>query len=105
MDRIYYTYILRCSDNSLYTGITNNIDRRLVEHNSGDDKSSYCFTRRPVKLVFIQMFPDVHEAIQFEKQIKGWSRLKKEALIEANFEMLKRLSECKNISNSKNFED
>lgn len=88
----YYVYIVKCSDNSYYTGITNDIDRRINEHNDGIKPDSYTYTRRPVELVFNYEFNDVEQAILFEKQVKGWSRKKKEAIINDNWELLPQLS-------------
>ena len=94
-------YILKCSDNSYYTGVTNDIDRRISEHMEGMDVRSYTYYRRPVKLVYYETFIDPNEAIEFEKQIKGWSRRKKEALIEGNWEKIKIYAECKNHTSHK----
>ena len=88
----YFVYILKCSDKSYYTGITNNLEKRVAEHNYGDDKNSYTYNRRPVELVFSQNFSEAETAILREKQIKGWSRAKKEALIAGNFDEIVRLS-------------
>ncbi|MBZ9729750.1 GIY-YIG nuclease family protein [Salegentibacter sp. JZCK2] len=90
--KTYFVYILECSDQSFYTGITNNLDRRLSEHNSGYDKSCYTYSRRPVSLLWRETFTDVNGAIQAEKQIKGWSRRKKLALINGNWDDLIRFS-------------
>ena len=84
----YYIYILLCADGSYYTGITNDLERRLAEHNAGVDTKCYTFSRRPVVLKYSEHFRQVEHAIAREKQIKGWSRKKKEALIEGNFEEL-----------------
>ena len=70
---MYYVYILKCSDFSYYTGITNDLDRRLAEHESGIIHG-YTSTRLPVKLVYSQEFSDVNRAIEFEKQVKGFER-------------------------------
>jgi len=86
--KYYYTYIVRCCDNSYYTGITNNLERRLFEHNAGKLKNAYTYDKRPVELVWYEAFSDVNEAIMIEKKIKGWSRRKKEALIEEDWEKL-----------------
>jgi putative endonuclease len=91
---IIHLYILKCADGSYYTGVTNN-ERRLNEHENGDDPKSYTFNKRPVKLVFTEEFSDPHVAFAKEKQIKGWSRKKKEALIRGDWEELKRLSKSK----------
>src|SRR5258708_30665293 len=88
----YFVYILLCGDNSYYTGITNDLERRLYEHENGVDPKSFTFKRRPVKLVFQEMFTEVTQAIAFEKQVKGWNRVKKEALIKGQWDLLPELS-------------
>lgn len=97
----YFVYILGCSDGLLYTGITNNPDRRINEHNEGVDKNSFTFKRRPVELIFLQDFNNAAQAIYFEKKIKKWSAKKKRALASGNYELLTLLSECRNLTNSK----
>ena len=87
--KYYYVYILKCNDGSYYTGVTNNIEKRLGEHNSGDSITSYTFKRRPVELVYNQQFNDIKQAIELEKQIKGWSRRKEEALINEDWKKLR----------------
>lgn len=86
---------MKCSDKSYYTGFTNDLERRINEHNGGVNPASYTYTRRPVELVFYYEFNDVNQAIKFEKQIKGWSRKKKEAIINDNWELLPELSKNK----------
>jgi putative endonuclease len=88
----YYIYILKCIDNSYYTGITNNLERRIQEHNEGLNTAFYTYNKRPLLLVYQSVFNNPNEAIAFEKQIKGWSRKKKEALINGDIELLKVLS-------------
>ncbi len=100
----YFVYIVQCSDGSYYTGITNDIARRISEHNTGADRTCYTFKRRPVKLLLSAMFHDVNQAIRFEKQVKGWSRKKKEALIEGRWDDLKILASCKNATNHRFYE-
>ena len=90
----YFVYILKCSDGSYYTGITNNVDRRLYEHQEGLIDGCYTHNKRPVMLIFAQEFADIAEAIIREKQIKGWTRRKKEALIAGDFEKLAELAKC-----------
>jgi putative endonuclease len=90
--KTYYVYIVKCLDNSYYTGMTNNLTRRIDEHNEGNNPESYTYTRRPVELVFYSEFNEVEQAIAFEKQVKGWSRKKKEAIINDNWEILPELS-------------
>ena len=99
----YYVYILKCSDNSYYTGFTNNIERRFSEHTSGLNKECYTFNKRPLELVFCTEFNDVKQAIAFEKQVKGWSRKKKEAIINDKWEDLNEFSQCLNKTSHKNF--
>ncbi len=94
----YYVYILECSDQLLYTGITNDINRRIVEHNSGLNKGCFTYKRRPVTFKFYQNFNDVNQAIYFEKKIKKWSAQKKRSLIHGNFDLLKFLSQCRNAT-------
>ncbi len=97
----YFVYILKCADNSYYTGSTNNLERRINEHNSGKYKG-YTSTRLPVQLVYFQEFSDVKDAISNERKIKKWSRKKKEALINGDFYLLHKYSECKNETHYKN---
>ena len=87
----YFVYIVKCSDESYYTGVTSNLEQRINEHNYGIFKG-YTSKRLPFTLVFSNRFNDIREAIRAEKQIKGWSRAKKEALIEGDFEKLVKLS-------------
>ena len=94
--KIYYVYILQCSDMSYYTGITNDLDKRLLQHNNGFDKRSYTYSRRPLKLMYFIHFNDVMQAIAWEKRIKGWNRKKKEALIQEDWDRLVELSKSKN---------
>ncbi len=101
--KYYYVYIVECSDKSLYTGLTNNLERRINEHNFGLNDNSYTSTRRPVKLIFKQEFIQFEQAELFEKKIKKWSKKKKLALANDDFDLLKLLSECKNESHSKNY--
>ena len=86
--KFYYVYIVKCTDNSYYTGMTNSIDRRLFEHNSGRNPDCYTYNKRPVELVWLESFSDPTEAIMTEKKIKGWSRRKKEALINEDWDKL-----------------
>ena len=85
-------YIVRCSDGSYYTGLTKQpIEARIWEHNEGIYKG-YTFKRRPVQLVFTETYDRILDAIARERQIKGWSRAKKEALIRLAYEDLPALS-------------
>ena len=88
----YTVYILKCADGSYYTGVTNDMERRFQEHEKDIDAKCYTFSRRPLALVFAEPYQFVNEAIAREKQIKGWSRGKKEALIRGDIEELMRLA-------------
>jgi predicted GIY-YIG superfamily endonuclease len=78
----FYVYILRCADGSYYTGHTDNLESRLAAHERGEIPGyTQTKTRRPVELVFAEEFPSREDALGCERQIKGWSRAKKEALI------------------------
>jgi len=88
----YCVYILLCSDDSYYTGVTNNMEQRLQQHQEGVDVKAFTFRRRPVKLVYQHDFREVTDAIAAEKQIQGWSRKKKEALIAGKFALLHTLA-------------
>ncbi|MBI1287436.1 MAG: GIY-YIG nuclease family protein [Flavobacteriales bacterium] len=90
-----FVYLLRCSDGTYYTGVTNDVDRRLNEHQNGQNPNAYTFRRRPVELVYVQMFLDPMNAIEFEKRLKKWSKAKKEALINGEFNELPKLSKKK----------
>ncbi|MBX3164646.1 MAG: GIY-YIG nuclease family protein [Bacteroidetes bacterium] len=93
----YFVYILRCSDDTYYVGVTNNLQHRLYEHETSLNENSYTSKRLPVILVYQCAFRDIEEAIRFEKRIKKWSRAKKEALINSDFEALPELSKKKNF--------
>jgi putative endonuclease len=88
----FWVYILRCADASFYTGHTDNIDQRIVQHNTGAIPTCYTFMRRPLALVFSQDFATREEALAAEQQIKGWSRKKKEAMIQGNWIEVSRLA-------------
>lgn len=99
----YFVYILKCVDDSYYTGVTNDLNRRLSEHQSGHLSDSYTHSRRPVEVVFCKEFKYINDAIAFEKQVKGWGRKKKEAIINCNWELLHPLAECLNKTSHKNY--
>ncbi|MGO2357911.1 GIY-YIG nuclease family protein [Mesonia sp.] len=93
--RLYYVYILKCSDGTFYTGLTSNLNKRLFEHRSGFHKESYTYKRRPISLVFYTSFTEIGFAIASEKQIKKWSKVKKKALIDSEYEKLPNLAKKK----------
>ena len=87
-----HVYILHCADDSYYVGVTNNVNKRFIEHTDGIHKTSYTYSRRPLKLVYYEIIDGPIAAIAREKQIKKWSRKKKIALIENNIENLEEFS-------------
>jgi predicted GIY-YIG superfamily endonuclease len=96
-----WVYILKCVDGSYYTGSTRDLDNRIYEHQSGTHQG-YTAARRPVELVWSDEFPDMEQAFEVERQIKGWTRKKKEALIRGDFDALHELAECRNETHFKN---
>ena len=76
-------------DDSLYIGVTNNLEIRVAQHNEGNDPKAFTYSRRPLVLVHSESFVSILKAIDREKQLKKWSRVKKEALINGDFEKLK----------------
>jgi len=97
MEKRLFVYIVKCRDDSYYIGVTNNVKKRIAEHNKGLVKKSYTYSRRPIKLSDSQEFTDLNEALRFEKQLKGWRRAKKEALIKRDFKKLVLLSKKKKV--------
>ena len=88
----YFVYILECGDGTYYTGITNNLERRLWEHQYPSDFFGYTSYRLPLVLRWSDTFRFVRDAIQFEKQLKGWSRKKKEALFAGDWVRIRELA-------------
>ena len=84
-------YVLRCRDSSFYVGSTRNLDRRLAEHAAGIG-AEYTKRRLPVMLVFQQRFDRIDDAYFAEKQVQGWGRAKRLALIDGRFELLPELA-------------
>lgn len=80
-DRIYYTYMVRCSDDSLYTGYTTDLGRRIKAHNTGRAGAKYTRSRRPVELVYYEKFATRHDALVREAQIKKLTRQQKQKLV------------------------
>jgi len=88
----YYFYILRCRDNTLYCGQTNDLEKRLKQHNEDNKKGAkYTKGRRPVALVYSEKYSTLQEAMKREWQVKKWTKAKKQALIERNVDLLKKL--------------
>jgi putative endonuclease len=92
----YYVYVVQCKDSFYYTGITNKLETRINQHNEGKDVFSFTYKRRMVTLKYYERFTDVKQAIAREKQLKGWSRAKKEALFSEDYDLLRELAKGKN---------
>jgi putative endonuclease len=93
--KTYYVYILHCSDNTYYTGVTSNLSQRIIPHQSGHFSNSYTSKRLPIVIKYYCEFTNIEMAIDCEKQIKKWSKVKKEALITGDFDLLIELSKKK----------
>ena len=91
MKKLGYMYILKCNDDSYYTGSTNNLELRILEHQNGIG-ANYTKSRLPVELVYYEEYSRIKDAFQREKQVQGWSRKKKEALINGEYEFLPQLA-------------
>lgn len=92
-----HMYILECVDGSYYTGSTTHLSLRLKQHQEGCG-ARHTAKRLPVKLVYCEFFDRVEDAFYREKQVQGWSRKKKEALMAGDTNMLHQLAECQNDS-------
>lgn len=92
-----HMYILECADSSYYTGSTINLERRLWEHQNGLG-ANHTAKRLPVKLVYCEFFDRVSDAFYREKQVQGWTRRKKEALMAGDSNKLHEFAECQNES-------
>ncbi len=95
----FYTYMLRCADGSYYIGHTDALDRRIAQHQLGE-LEGYTQMRRPVEPVWSQDFPSRAEALEAERQLKGWSRAKKEALIAGDWDLVRTLARRKVLQNA-----
>ena len=93
----FYTYILRCNDGSYYTGHTDDLEVRLAQHKTGA-LGGYTAKRLPVELVWSDTFPTRDEAFAAERQIQGWSRAKKEALLADDRALVSRLAQNRLLS-------
>ncbi|MHB1185851.1 MAG: GIY-YIG nuclease family protein [Desulfobulbia bacterium] len=91
---MFWVYILRCADGSYYTGHTDNLDNRIAQHQNGEC-DGYTATRLPVELAWPQEFVTREEALSAERQIKGWNRKKKEAMMRGDWVAVSRLARSK----------
>ncbi len=97
-------YILQCADGSYYTGSTVDLEQRLSQHQSGQG-ANHTKKRLPVRLVYYEKFARIDKAFYREKQVQGWSRKKKQALVAGRTEKLKKAAECMNETHWKNYEE
>jgi putative endonuclease len=88
----FWVYILRCADQSYYTGHTDNLEQRIGQHQTRAFPGCYTATRLPIELVFSQPFTTRIEALESEQQIKGWSRKKKEAMMRGDWAKVSQLA-------------
>ena len=92
MNATYCVYILECCDGSFYTGSTSNLEKRMAQHHQAYFPECYTAARRPLSLIWHQFFDHAEEMVSAERQIKGWSRKKKSALIDGRLNRLPALS-------------
>jgi putative endonuclease len=92
-----YLYVLRCRDGAYYVGTTrDSLEARIAQHNQGTFEG-FTSLRRPVELVFHQEFDRITDAISAERQVKGWRRAKKEALISGRYDLLPELAKRRGV--------
>lgn len=87
----FHAYMLRCCDDSYYVGHTDNLEHRIGQHQEGK-LPGYTRQRRPVVLVWTEAFDSRYDALVAERRIKGWSRAKKEALINSDWKTIQQLA-------------
>lgn len=94
---MFWVYLLECADGSFYTGHTDDLERRFFEHQHPQDSVCYTASRLPVTLVYQREFTSRYEALTVERQIKGWSRKKKIALIAGDWGLVSILSKNRQV--------
>ncbi len=87
----FYLYVLECADGSFYIGHTDDLDRRMEQHDLGLG-CAYTARRRPVKLLHVERFETRYEALTMERKLKGWSRAKKKAYMAGDWNTVGRLA-------------
>ena len=96
----FYVYMLLCADQTFYVGVTNDLERRVAQHEYGNDPDSYTYSRRPLRLVHSSDFQSVLDAIDWEKRLKNWSHSKKSALVQNDWKRIQRLARCTNSTSA-----
>ena len=101
-----FVYILRCADGSYYVGSARgtSLDKRIGEHQAGT-YPGYTSQRRPVTLVYAELFERITDAVAMERRIKGWSRAKKEALIQGDWDRLQSLAKRQSVQDERRERD
>ena len=99
---VYYVYLLECNDGLYYVGLTNNLSRRICEHQEGINSECFTFKRRPVILKYYLIFDYINDAIYIEKKLKKWSRAKKEAFFKKDWKTMHKKAKCENSSSHEN---
>ncbi|MDI1235237.1 MAG: GIY-YIG nuclease family protein [bacterium] len=94
-------YILLCSDGSYYTGSTKYLELRIKQHQNGEG-ANHTKKFQPVELVYFEVFDRIDKAFYREKQVQRWTRKKKEALFNSNYDLLHELAKCKNETSHEN---
>ncbi len=89
---MFWVYMLRCADSSYYVGHSDDLHKRIAQHQQGAIPTCYTFNRRPIELVYSQDCQTREETLTLERKIKGWSRAKKTALIMNDWKEVSRLS-------------
>lgn len=102
--KCYYVYLLECHDGSYYVGVTNDLSNRMIVHQEGFNQNCYTYTKRPVLLKYYKTFQYINDAIYYEKKIKKWSRAKKKAFFQNDWETMHEKSACNNSSSHKNLD-
>lgn len=97
--KMFWVYILKCADNSYYIGHTDNLEIRIAQHKAGECPG-YTVSRLPVELIWLQEFNSREESLSAERQIKGWSRKKKEAMMRGDWAEVSRLARSKSAHGS-----
>src|SRR5690349_10327197 len=100
-----WTYIVECADGSYYVGSTFDLERRIWEHNNDPAGAVYTRKRRPVRPAWAGQYDSIEQAFFFEKQVQGWSRRKREALIRGDFVALPGLAQRQTSSTDRWFRD
>ena len=90
-----YMYILKCANGKYYVGSTTDLEKRIQQHQQGEGGAMFTKGHLPVELVYFEKYERIDEAFNRERQVHGWSRAKKEALIRGDFEVLRLLSQSK----------